>query len=460
MIKLHCLNLILFFSPLFCFCQQYVPRFHANNKAAEEKVNKLNQDIARYSDIELDKERYAASVRSKADSITYRLAYIRDNLQKISSALGLTTKQKANFETQLSKINEDAIKTAQDTVFNPDRKNQNYLLNSDQKKLIQDRKLRLANLLKDKEKFVTDISNAKQQIDNLQKSESNVSAELHRHQIDSVSLSASANAAEEMAWQTSKQKDSLISLRDSVQNTSEVPARVVFYGSTAISSQTDEALGKSITASGQLLMSARIWDSVSIQLGANLINVNPDKTKKDSVNFNSLMFPETGNFGFLGQVLYRYAKFSNKEFSIIPYYEFAYRRVSIDSPQIGFKIYNHTLGVGFQWSPDFGTDDLFSINASVYGHLFKVPAEDVKNFTTFVNDSLFSKAAQANSGASIKSIGLKITVQYNSIVFFADFRKNLKTTQYSDSDPLKGSLVNIGFQTLLKIYSLPKKTKS
>jgi len=228
--------------------------------------------------------------------------------------------------------------------------------------------------------------------------------------------------------------------------------KVIFYGSTALSGEGAD-ITKTLTASGQLMVTANIFEKFSVNLGANLLNVNPVKTKKDSVDFNSLMFPETGNFGFLVHPSYRFALHASgeDEYSVIPFYEFAYRKVSIDSPQLAFKVYNHSIGAGFEWNhhPDEKND--FTLNASVYYHWFNIPVEDVKRFTTFVNDSLFEKAAVHSNNVLVKSMGIKFTVLYNSFVFFADFRKNFGTSELSDNDPFKGGAVNIGFQTLFRI---------
>lgn len=234
--------------------------------------------------------------------------------------------------------------------------------------------------------------------------------------------------------------------------------RVAFFATTALSGDAASGIENSFSASGKLLALVNPIKGLNIGIGANLLNVHPSKVKKDSVDFNSLMFPETGNFGVLITPSWRFKlKGDDKNrSSFIPFYEFAYRKVAVDSPQLSFKVFNHTIGCGLEWhyKPDADNEkNDVTINVSPYWHLFNIPAEDVKNFTTFVNDTLFAKAALEQKKIRVGSFGIKFTAQYSNFIFFADFRRTRHSEDLSDGDPFKGSAVNVGFLTSFKISS-------
>jgi hypothetical protein len=234
---------------------------------------------------------------------------------------------------------------------------------------------------------------------------------------------------------------------------------VSFFATTALSGEASSGIENSFSASGKLLALVNPIANFNLGIGANLLNVNPSKVKKDSVEFNSLMFPETGNFGVLITPSYRFKLYDNEDqgtISLIPFYEFAYRKVSVDSPQLSFKVYNHTAGCGLQWhyKPDEANEkNELTVTVSPYWHLFNIPVEDVKNFTTFVNDTLFAKAALDQKKIRVSSFGIKLTAQYSNFIFFADFRKNRHSEDLPDGDPFKGGAVNIGFLTSFRIGS-------
>lgn len=234
--------------------------------------------------------------------------------------------------------------------------------------------------------------------------------------------------------------------------------RLSFYASTALSDQAND-LASSLTAAGKIQTLCNPVGNFYLGVGANLLNVNPARAKKDSVDFNSLMFPETGNFGVLITPSYRISlniDSNANDFSLTPFYEFAYRRISIDSPDLSFKVYNHTFGIGLQWhyKPDENDDKKeIIITANPYWHLFNIPVEDVKSFTSFINDTLFEKAAVRNKIVNVNSFGFKLTLQYSNFIFFADFRRNMHTDNLADNDPFKGGAVNVGFITSFKIFS-------
>jgi hypothetical protein len=196
---------------------------------------------------------------------------------------------------------------------------------------------------------------------------------------------------------------------------------VTFYGSAVVGAGTDFL--SNVTSTSQLNAQVHPFNNFSVGLGANLLYANPgNSVKKDSVDFNSLMFPETGNFGVLASVFYKIPinkhpeKSGGRKHYLIPQFSFAFRRVSIDSPAIGFKVLNYNFGLKYQLEFENKDDNLvFSIMP--YFHYFNIPDEDVSNFDQFVNDKLFH---QNNANAEINSWGVKTTLQYNQVQFFFD----------------------------------------
>ena len=233
--------------------------------------------------------------------------------------------------------------------------------------------------------------------------------------------------------------------------------RVTFYGLTSLNSSNDN-LVENITASGRLAVQfiPAVNNRLKINIGANLLNANPSKgIKKDSIDFNSLMFPETGNFGFLFNPSYKIFPFKssdNEEHSLFLDATYSYRKVAIDSPNVSFKINSVNIGLMYMWDFNKNEEDKrFIFTLMGYWNLFNVPDEDIRKFNTLISDPLFSNVS---SNAEIYSIGLKTTVQYKSFIFFADLRRNQKTKELDDNNPFKGTKFNIGFATSIKLKSI------
>jgi hypothetical protein len=229
-----------------------------------------------------------------------------------------------------------------------------------------------------------------------------------------------------------------------------VPAtdKVTFYGLTALNSST-ETLSDNITATGRLAAQLQLLDKLKIGIGVNLLNANPSKgIKKDSVDFNSLMFPETGNYGFLFNPSWEIKNTGTHGLYLDATY--AYRRIAIDSPDVSFKINSVNVGLRYQWSYPKDDDDQLVFSLMGYWNFFNIPDEDVKKFNILIKDPLF---LQNNKNAEIYSIGLKTIVQYKSFLFFADLRRNLNTKNLDDDNPFKGTKFNIGFATSVKLKS-------
>jgi hypothetical protein len=226
--------------------------------------------------------------------------------------------------------------------------------------------------------------------------------------------------------------------------------KVIFYGLTALNSST-QTLADNITATGRLAVQLQIIKALKVGIGVNLLNANPTRgIKKDSVDFNSLMFPETGNYGFLFNPSWEIKSFNNGTNRFYLDGTYAYRRIAIDSPNVSFKINSVNLGLRYQWYYPKDDDNLFVFSLIGYWNFFNIPDEDVKKFDLLIKDPLF---LQNNKNAEIYSIGLKTEIQYNSFLFFADLRRNLNTKNLDDDNPFKGTKFNIGFATSFKLKS-------
>ena len=241
---------------------------------------------------------------------------------------------------------------------------------------------------------------------------------------------------------------------DTTENltTTNKDKKVIFYGLTALNS-SNENLADNLTATGRLAVQINLASNVIVNVGANLLNANPTKgVKKDSIDFNSLMFPETGNFGFLFNPTLRLfpGKIANGH-SLHLDATYAYRRIALDSPSVSFKINSVNIGLRYTWSYNPGEEDNnFTFSLMPYWNLFNIPDEDVKKFDILLNDPLFLKT---NTKAEIYSIGLKTVIQYKTFLFFADLRRNIKTNNLDDDNPFKGTKFNIGFATSVKLKS-------
>ncbi len=228
--------------------------------------------------------------------------------------------------------------------------------------------------------------------------------------------------------------------------------RFTVFGLSSLNTSTNDALS-SLNATGRLGMviypnKNKRW---KINMGINLLNANPSTgVKRDSVDFNSLMFPETGNFGYLFSPSYRLSKDGNKENNLWLEASFAYRKLAVDSPSISFKALSYNLGLKYVWDYVMQDENKVTFSLMPYFNFFNIPNEDVKKFKSLINDPLFQ---QTNNGAMIPSIGIKNSMQYKNFIFFFDIRYNMKTSDLDDDNPIKGTKVNVGFVTAFSLKS-------
>lgn len=247
-------------------------------------------------------------------------------------------------------------------------------------------------------------------------------------------------------------KDTTIKKNTSLKQDILTEDRISIFGLTALNTSTNDVLS-SLNGTGRLgiLLYPDTNKRLKINMGINLLNANPSKGfKRDSVDFNSLMFPETGNFGYLFSPSYRLSKKGGKESNLWLEASFAYRKMAVDSPSISFKAVSYNLGVKYEWDYVMEDENRITFSLMPYFNIFNIPNEDVKKFKSLIKDPLFENT---NHGAVIPSFGVKNTMQYKNFIFFFDIRYNMKTSDLDDDNPIKGTKVNVGFVTAFSLKS-------
>ena len=247
-------------------------------------------------------------------------------------------------------------------------------------------------------------------------------------------------------------KDTTVEESAEVSQTIVKEDRFSVFGLTALNNSTNDVLS-SLNGTGRLgvIIYPGSKKKFKINMGVNLLNANPSKgIKKDSVDFNSMMFPETGNFGYLFSPSLLLFESENKENSVWLESSFAYRKVAVDSPAVSFKTLSYNMGIKYQWDYIMEDENRITFTLMPYLNFFNIPNEDVKKFKSLINDPIFQKT---NTGAMIPSIGVKNTMQYKNFLFFFDLRYNMKTNDLDDENPFKGTKVNVGFVTAFSLKS-------
>lgn len=290
---------------------------------------------------------------------------------------------------------------------------------------------------------------------------------LYTEKMNLTSLTFAQEKLKEKESALALKMDSLLAKNESLKHLADSVngyPLITFYGSAAVGAGTDFL--STITSTGQLNAIVNPFGNTFVGIGANLLFANPDKgVNKDTVDFKSLMFPETGKFGVLASVSQKFhlngkgRSDSGNEFRqhfLIPQFSFAYRRVTIDSTSIGFKVLNYNVGLKYQVEGMTKDTNRIVFSVMPYWHFFNIPNEDVALFQKTVKDTLFTNF---NKGAAIQALGIKTTLQFNNFLFFFDIRQTLNTAKnMADTNPFKGTLVNVGFSTNFTI-SLAKKKK-
>ena len=201
-------------------------------------------------------------------------------------------------------------------------------------------------------------------------------------------------------------------------------------------------------------------------ISMNTLNLEPTGVSKDSIDFVSLMFPETGNAGFIfGPELTYFMKEKNGV-----YHQFAceisgsLRQNKVNnvlvidsigqvaaSETVNFSLININImpiKYTFHYQPEANLSTWF--NWGLYYNFFNVPNEDAANFNRIFNEPMFDDEGE---DSNINSIGMKISGGINGFEFFADLRYNVTTSGLQNDNPFKGMVFNAGFATSVTVFS-------
>lgn len=246
------------------------------------------------------------------------------------------------------------------------------------------------------------------------------------------------------------------------------------FGSTAIN--TTDQLISSLQGSQKFLGTFILkpqdegWGALGIDatVGINALNLKPNNVDKDSIDINSLIFPETGNFGFMFTPTLHYYRSSdqNATYRVSAEASIALRQNAatlntrdsagniVSSENAEFSVLNwNVMPVKFTYiyhpADDADFEAIFSMG--VYYHFFNIPNEDAKNFNKLfpVTDPVFLNS----KGSSIHSLGCKFSISINKFMFYTDMRHNFSNTNIASNNPLTGFVFNAGFATNFIVFS-------
>lgn len=227
-------------------------------------------------------------------------------------------------------------------------------------------------------------------------------------------------------------------LKKDLANLRSKGSSVYFYGLSTLSSSED--LSTAYTASGRLAVKVMPIRALSLTLGINAINVDPQKgVDKDSLDVKALLFPETGNFGILfnpSLLLYSTTPIEtdlDENSTNVVYHSwsfegsFAYRNNLVNfkgndtlpEEKITFENVNWTAGFKYSYFKRIDKENNISFSLTAYYSAFNVPQEGVANFYKVLNDPIFK---EKNTRGVINGFGAKTEVQYNNFILFADVR--------------------------------------
>jgi len=254
-------------------------------------------------------------------------------------------------------------------------------------------------------------------------------------------------------------------------------AKFFFYGSSSVN--TTEELTTSISGSQSFSFGTIIkkinskkdtsncgfgWlRGVKIDLAANLLNLRPTGIPKDSIDVVSLMFPETGNSGFMINLSWVfYNQGSNPDnYRIGIEGSMALRQTKVNSTiydtagtelgseSINFSALNYTVMPYFSYF--YKKDDFEAfISIGIPFGFMNIPNEDVAEFTKLFpyDENMFKD----KNKSSIPSVGARFTAGVNNFMFFIDLRDTYQTKNLNDNNPFKGFVYNFGFASKLTIF--------
>ena len=251
--------------------------------------------------------------------------------------------------------------------------------------------------------------------------------------------------------------------------------RIYLYGGAAIATSNNT----SSTFSGVQRFAAKYvfrpiseLDSNKTVLGfdafisMNLINITPNAISQDSLNFLSMMFPETGNTGFIlgPQITWGHGGQNGVSHLFKSELSFSLRQNKIsmnvdenDTSSIqttktcDFTVLNYNV-VPIKYIFEYEPEEKFKawLSISPYVNILNIPNEDVENFNLLFSEPIF-KTGRKNS--KIPSAGVKFTGGINGLEFYIDLRNNFNLGLVPDNNPFKGFVFTGGFTTNIQILA-------
>ncbi len=258
-----------------------------------------------------------------------------------------------------------------------------------------------------------------QQVIPMNKSKNLFNRYLLRHEIYKLKKMPTLTDAEDL--KLSEAKDKLDSLED----------KVFIYGFGA----SDAVSSDNVTANGGFSFGAQphLWDRIflSVGIGGNVVK----KEKQDSVNINSIFFPDNASSVVYAYYeislttfckLYRYTKNEKKprvndnfRDDILVFGEGALQNKNIeaiDSTIHNFSIYNISVGLKYRWTYDDKEKNKFCFDIGLgYGYT-EISAQSKKSFQSLVDPDL----GQLQKLPTIyRGINCIASVQYNDLIIYA-----------------------------------------
>ncbi len=246
--------------------------------------------------------------------------------------------------------------------------------------------------------------------------------------------------------------------------------RVTFFGSASISSSED--IINSASGSGRMSAYCNFGHDFGFFIAYNRIGIRPSTISEDSLDVNSIMFPDAGNTGFMTSINWSpiITQQNNVAVSrILTTLEFALKQTSVETTTItestdtagnissvsetktvGFTSLNYHLGATYVWTylPSDNKENAVQAGLGFYIHLLNIPNEDAQYFA-----EIFKDLQLKDKGSKVFSSGFKFTLQYKGLNFYGDIRQNYKS-KLDDTNPLKGTVFNIGTMVSTEIFKL------
>lgn len=261
-----------------------------------------------------------------------------------------------------------------------------------------------------------------QQVIPMNKSKNIYNRYLLRHEINSL------KKLQDTLTLTEDQSKSLLSSKEKLDSSEE---KVFIYGFGA----TDAVTMGNISANGGFSFGAQphMWDRLflSIGIGGNVIK----KEKQDSVNINSIFFPDNASsviyahYEASASTLYHLNRYNKKgkkpsindnySDDFLLFFEGSLQNRNIeakDSTIHNFGIYNLSGGVKYRWTYDVKGKDKFSFDLGIGYAYTEIALQSQKNFQSIMDPDL----TQAKKIPTIyRGINCIATVQYNDLIIYA-----------------------------------------